>query len=125
MPAAGPNQTTWRNARHTIVNNLLPGGQTAIGDALRQGLNAIIAAGRAASQVMVLFTDGLQNAGAETAEQVLPDLRANGVRVYTIGLGGDQDSALLESVATTTGASYLPISGNLPAAQAEAAEPSC
>jgi von Willebrand factor type A domain len=121
VPAAGPTQTTWRDDRHTIVNNLLPGGQTAIGDALRQGLNAIVAGGRAASQVMVLFTDGLQNAGAETAEQVLPDLRANGVRVYTIGLGGDQDSALLESVATTTGASYFPISGALPAAQAEAA----
>ena len=28
VPAAGPNQTTWRNDRHTIVNNLLPGGQT-------------------------------------------------------------------------------------------------
>ena len=70
---------------------------------------------------MVLFTDGLQNAGAETTEQVLPDLRANGVRVYTIGLGGDQDSTLLESVAATTGASYFPISGALPVAQAEAA----
>lgn len=121
VPTAGPTQTTWRNDRHTIVNNLVASGQTAIGDALRRGLNAIVAGGRAASQVMVLFTDGLQNAGAETAEQVLPDLRANGVRVYTIGLGGDQDSTLLESVATTTGASYFPISGALPAAQAEAA----
>jgi hypothetical protein len=121
VPAAGPSQITWRSDRHTVVNNLLAGGQTAIGDALRQGLNAIITGGRAASQVMVLFTDGLQNAGAETAEQVLPDLRANGVRVYTIGLGGDQDSTLLESVAVTTGASYFPIPGTLPANQAEAA----
>jgi hypothetical protein len=121
VPTAGPAQTTWRDDRHTIVNNLLDGGATAIGDALRQGLNEIVAGGRAASQVMILFTDGLQNAGSETAQQVLPDLRANGVRVYTIGLGGDQDSALLESVATTTGASYFPIAGSLPAAQAEAA----
>lgn len=121
VPAAGATQTTWRNDRHAVVDSLSAGGATAIGDALRQGLNAIIAGGRAASQVMVLFTDGLQNAGAETAQQVLPDLRANGVRVYTIGLGGDQDAALLQSIATTTGARYFPISGALSAAAAETA----
>ena len=60
VPAAGPTQTTWRTDRHTAVNNLAAGGQTAIGDALRQGLNAIVAGGRAASQVMILFTDGLR-----------------------------------------------------------------
>ena len=60
---------------------------------------------------MILFTDGLQNAGAETAEQVLPDLRANGVRVYTIGLGGDQDAALLGPVATTHRRQLLPDRG--------------
>ena len=121
VPAAGATQTTWRNTRHTTVNGLSPGGATAIGDALRRGLNTIVAGGRASSQVLVLFTDGLQNTGAETAQQVLPDLRANGVRVYTIGLGSDQDAALLQSIATTTGASYFPISGDLPAAQANAA----
>ena len=40
---------------------------------------------------------------------------------YTIGLGGDQDAALLGAVAVTTGASYFPISAGLSAAQAEAA----
>jgi uncharacterized protein YegL len=121
VPSAAAAQTTWRNSRHTTVNGLVAGGATAIGDALRRGLNAIVAGGRASSQVMILFTDGLQNAGAETAQQVLPDLRANGVRVYTIGLGSDQDAPLLQNVATTTGASYFPISGDLPPAQAEAA----
>jgi uncharacterized protein YegL len=121
VPAAAPAQTTWRNDRHAIVGGLTAVGQTAIGDALRRGLNAIVAGGRAASQVMILFTDGLQNAGTETAQQVLPDLRANGVRVYTIGLGSDQDTALLQSIATTTGASYFPISGALSAAAAEQA----
>lgn len=121
VPAVGPAQTTWRAARHTTVNGLSAGGQTAIGDALRTGLNAVVAGGRAASQVIVLFTDGLQNAGVETAEQVLPDLRASGVRVYTVGLGSDQDAALLSSIATTTGASYFAIPGTLSAAQAESA----
>lgn len=121
VPAAAPAQATWRTDRHNAIDGLVAGGATAIGDALRQGLNAIVAGGRAASQVIVLFTDGLQNAGAETAEAVLPDLVAGGVRVYTIGLGGDQDAALLQSISTITGASYFPISGDLSAAAAETA----
>ena len=120
-PAAGPASTTWRNDRHTIVDNMTAGGVTAIGDALRTGLNSIIAGGRASSQVMVLFTDGLQNWGAETAEAVLPDLIASGVRCYTIGLGNDQDAALLANIANSTGATYFGIDGDLDAAEAAAA----
>lgn len=114
VPAPGPAQTDWRTGRHTTVDAINAGGQTAIGDALRAGLNDILAGGRASSQVMILFTDGLQNAGSETAEEVLPDLVSGGVRVYTIGLGTDQDATLLANVATTTGASYFPIDGDLP-----------
>lgn len=121
VPAAGSGQTTWRDDRHRMIDGLKGGGAAAIGDALRKGLNAIVAGGRAASQVMVLFSDGLQDAGSENVEQVLVDLRANGVRVYTVGLGIDQDAALLENAATTTGASYFPIFGDLPPAEAAAA----
>ncbi len=118
VPAAG---AAWRTARHNIVDGLAAIGGTAIGDALRAGLNNIVAAGRASSQVMVLFTDGLQNVGAETAEAVLPDLVAAGVRCYTIGLGGDQDGALLANIANSTGARYVAIDGDLDPADAAAA----
>jgi hypothetical protein len=113
VPAAEPAVTNWRTALHTIVDGLTSGGVTAIGDAMRAGLNDIIAPGRASSQVMILFTDGLQNWGAETAEQVLPDLVSSGVRCYTIGLGNDQDAALLANIANTTGARYFAIDGDL------------
>lgn len=121
VPSAAAAQTTWRNTRHTAVDGITAGGQTAIGDALRAGLNNIVSGGRASSQVMILFTDGLQNAGSETAEDVLPDLRASGVRVYTIGLGNDQDAVLLTNIATTTGGTYFPIDGDLSAAEAATA----
>ena len=117
-PADPVASTNWRNTRHTTVDSIGAGGVTAIGDALRMGLNDITAGGRASSQVMILFTDGLQNSGTETAEQVLPDLVAAGVRVYTIGLGTDQDPVLLANIATTTGGTYFPISGNLDPASA-------
>lgn len=121
VPPVGAAQTVWRSDRHGLVDGLVASGTTAIGDALRAGLNDITAAGRASSQVMVLFTDGLQNAGTETAQQVLPDLRAAGVRVYTVGLGNDQDAVLLNNIAHTTGATYFPIDGDLPDDEAAAA----
>ena len=78
------------------------------------GLTEILAAGSAAAQVIILFTDGLQNAGSETAENVLPDAVAAGVKIYTIGLGADQDVALLTSIATATGGQYFGIPADIP-----------
>jgi hypothetical protein len=121
VPSGAAAQTAWRNTRHTAVDGISASGATAIGDALRAGLNDIMSGGQASSQVMILFTDGLQNAGSETAEDVLPDCVAGGVRVYTIGLGNDQDAVLLGNIATTTGATYFPIDGDLPAAEAATA----
>src|SRR5262249_7128212 len=89
------NGDDWRAARHAIVDGLVDDGSTAIGDALRVALNEITAGGRASSQVIILFTDGLQNAGEETAEDVLSDLIAAGIRCYTIGLGTDQNGTML------------------------------
>ena len=113
VPAAAGPQATWRTDRHTIVDGITPSGSTAIGDALRMGLTDLLAAGSAAAQVIVLFTDGLQNAGTETAQDVLPDAIAAGVRIYTIGLGADQDVALLTSIADTTGGMYFGIPADI------------
>ena len=111
----------WRTTRHTVVDGLAAGGGTAIGDALRIALNNVIAGGRASSQVMILFSDGMQTAGAETPDDVLPDMIAAGVRCYTIGLGSDQDAAVLANIANTTGARYIAIDGDLDPADAAAA----
>lgn len=118
VPSGAAAQMAWRNTRHTAVDGISASGATAIGDALRAGLNDIMSGGRASSQVIILFTDGLQNAGSETAEDVLPDCVASGVRVYTIGLGNDQDAVLLGNIAYTTGGAYFPIDGDLPEAEA-------
>jgi len=109
VPAGAASQNTWRNDRHTIVEGLNAGGTTAIGDALRIGLTNILDAGSAAEQVIILFTDGLQNAGSETAEEVLPDAIAANVKIYTIGLGADHDVALLTNIADATGGVYFGI----------------
>jgi hypothetical protein len=113
VPVLAADQATWRTDRHNIIDAITAGGSTGIGDALRMGLTNILAAGSAAAQVMILFTDGLQNAGTETAQDVLPDAVAAGVRIYTIGLGADQDVALLTSIAEVTGGMYFGIPADL------------
>lgn len=113
VPAAAAAQATWRTDRHTIIDGTTAAGSTGIGDALRMGLTNILAAGSAAAQVIILFTDGLQNTGTETAQDVLPDAIAAGVRIYTIGLGADQDVALLTSIADATGGMYFGIPADI------------
>jgi len=93
----------------TAIGGIAAGGQTSIGGGLRTALNQITGAGaRAATQVVVLLTDGLHNNG-ESPSAVLPDLIANGVRVYTIGVGTDIDAALLQNIAHATGGTFYRI----------------
>lgn len=100
---------------------------TAIGMAISVGINRLKKSD-AASRVMVLLTDGDNNAGEIdpiTAGKLAQDL---GIRIYTIGVGSDVfifpvqdlfgrtqyrqmqggfDEALLEQIAETTGGRYF------------------
>ena len=98
---------------------------TAIGMAISVGLNRLKKSD-AASRIMVLVTDGDNNAGAinpATASSLAKDM---GVKIYTIGVGTDQtiipvrtfgqvryqraegglNEALLQEIAQTTGGQY-------------------
>lgn len=98
---------------------------TAIGMALSVGINRLKKSD-AASKVIILVTDGDNNAGAispQTASDLASDL---GIKVYSIGVGTDKmilpvnyfgktvyqeyegglNEALLESIAETTGGRY-------------------
>lgn len=96
---------TDRDDASAEIAPIAAGGSTAMGDAMRAALDEFLGLGqRAATQVVVLLTDGLTNVG-EAPASVLADLVANGVRVYPIGIGPTIDTPLLESIATTTGGS--------------------
>jgi uncharacterized protein YegL len=96
-----------------IIPNISAGGLTAIGDALRRGLdlilNDIAGSSDRGQNAMVLLTDGIHNAGTETPDDVLPDLISNGVQVYTIGIGTDVNSNLLQDIAHRTGGEYFEV----------------
>lgn len=90
----------------TAITGISPGGNTNIGGALEEGLNQILSPGdRAATQVAVLFSDGLHNTGTDP-DTVTGDLVENGVRVYTIGFGPYADQAALQQIAEDTGGRF-------------------
>ena len=88
------------------IENLTPGGLTNIGGAMSEGVSQITSPGdRAATQVMILFSDGLHNTGTEP-ERVIDSLIENGIRVYTIGFGDNADQVRLQQIAEGTGGRF-------------------
>ncbi len=88
------------------IDSIYASGSTAMGEGLRYGLNDLTSLGDTThSWAMVLLSDGYHNAG-EDPNNVLPDIKALDIRVFTIGLGDYVDRALLEHIATETGGEY-------------------
>ena len=94
-------------AAKTAIDRINAVGATNIGGGLRAALNQIIAAGpQGCQQVIVLLTDGIHNSG-EHPNSVLTDLKAQGVIVHTVALGGDADPALLNAIAAQTSGHFF------------------
>lgn len=94
-------EATARDGLITFVKDTTPSGSTALTPAMRTAflMNA---------RRVVLLSDGLGNIGGD-ADDLLRDAREamrGGVRIDTIGLGADQDTALLRNLATESGGIY-------------------
>lgn len=108
-----------RQPYHDAIDTWSAAGNTSIGGGLRTALDEILGSGRrAAAQILVLLTDGLQNRG-EHPDSVLPDLVAAGVRVYAIGVGPTINEELLGRVASETGGRFIRIDPSLSQANQE------
>jgi hypothetical protein len=87
-----------RAAAIHFVQRIKPGGSTAAVPALRLAY-------KAGAARVILLSDGLANTGGG-ADELLADARAQmqrGVRFDTVGLGIDQDSSLMNSLAAESG----------------------
>lgn len=102
----------------------LVGEQTAIGDAIGLAIKRFQSK-KESNKVLVLLTDGQNTAGNITPEQANELAIANGVTLYTIGVGADQmvvqsifgrrqvnpsqelDEGMLTKLAETTGGRYF------------------
>lgn len=102
----------------------LAGTETAIGDAIAVAVKRLSAL-PAQARVLVLLTDGVNNAGSIEPREAARAAKAAGVRIYTIGIGAtrmripgffgsqvvnpsaDLDAGMLTSIATQTGGHFF------------------
>lgn len=117
------------NMIQSIDFDMVDGTLTAIGNGLVTGLNRI-RNGEARSKVVILLTDGSNNAGDVSPNDAAAVAQSLGIRVYTIGVGTDKefeqttghdifgraikqtikpdlDEDLLRNIARTTGGRYF------------------
>jgi Ca-activated chloride channel family protein len=102
----------------------LAGTETAIGDAIGVAVKRLSALPEPA-RILVLLTDGVNNAGSIEPREAARAAKAAGVRIYTIGIGAtrmripgffgsqvvnpsaDLDAAMLTSIAEQTGGRFF------------------
>jgi Ca-activated chloride channel family protein len=85
----------------------MAGKGTAIGDALAVGAKHMKEL-TAPSKVMILVTDGQSNTGHIAPAEAAKAAAALGIRVYTIGVGGDRmDERQLRGIAAATGGQFF------------------
>jgi Ca-activated chloride channel family protein len=101
----------------------LAGRETALGDAIGLAIRKLDSedgAPRAQQRVLVLVTDGVNNAGILDPQDAAALAAEHGVRIYTVGVGSDRaprgtvyedapdlDEASLNQIAQATGGQYF------------------
>ena len=89
----------------TSISSLSANGYTAMGYGMANASIMLINDGRSDSRkVMIVLTDGVTNRGSDPRD-LIPVANANGIKIYTIGLG-DVDESLLDHIASETGGKY-------------------
>ena len=105
----------------SAITSVRPDGRTALYDGLMAGLDHLERGARA-RKVLIVISDGGDNASEATLKQVLARARVSNAAIYTIGIYDeddiDKDPGVLKSLAHETGAErYLPrTSGDLSSA---------
>jgi VWFA-related protein len=104
-----------RDALESALLTVRPQGRTALYDALVAGLEHLDESTRA-RKVLILISDGGDNASRATLDGVLARARASNATIYAIGLfdrdDPDKNPGVLKKLAHTTGGErFLPRSG--------------
>jgi secreted protein with Ig-like and vWFA domain len=89
---------TYRDHAHRFIRGINPSGSTAAVPALRS-------AGTMGARHIVFLSDGLANTGGDGGDllALAQSFAQSGIRVDTVGLGGDQDYSVLQQMSAMTG----------------------
>ncbi len=98
-----------------LHTGMLDGSRTAMGDGMASAVNRLRDS-EAKSKVIILLTDGANNAGTLSPENAASAAEAMDIKIYTIGAGGagrgfrargqEVDEDTLKKIAKTTGAKF-------------------
>jgi Mg-chelatase subunit ChlD len=106
-----------RKTLEQAVDRIFSNGSTDLGKGLQAGYEVLAQdANQNLRKAAIFLTDGEQACGANCPYQDQHmQFAAKGWRVYTVGLGSDQDTALLRRIAQETGGKYYdsPTDSNL------------
>ena len=96
-----------------MTNVGLAGESTALGDAIMQSIRTL-SFGEAKNKAIILLTDGYHNAGKTSPKEAVKKAKAQGIKIYTIGIGkrSDYDASLLETIAKETDAKSYAAASN-------------
>lgn len=95
--------TTDRQALHDALDLLDANGSTSLTAGVSTSLTHLDGNARSgAGRFIILLTDGV----GDWDETLEDDAVASGTVIYTVGLGGDVNDALLQQIATNTGGAY-------------------
>ena len=99
------NFTSDKNLLHLAVNASYSGGtgSTALFDALYTGVELLI--DQQGKYNIIAYTDGYNNVGSHTADNVITYANEHNIPIYTIGIGG-ADKATLQYISNNTGGNY-------------------
>jgi Ca-activated chloride channel family protein len=112
LPERGMFLARDASAMDHALTGLIPEGRTSLYDGLARALDRV-ATGTHARKVLVLISDGGDNASTATLERVLERARTANVAIYTIGIYDetdlDKNPGVLKSLAHATGGErFLP-----------------
>ena len=106
------------------LRDILPrDGRTALGDGLSLGIDMAVSVPNK-QKVVILLSDGVNNAGVITPQEAVMFAKSNDIQVYTIGLGSEDqvifgydafgraqyaelDEVTLQAIADNTGGQYF------------------
>jgi Ca-activated chloride channel family protein len=80
-----------------MVGEIKVGGMLGSGTNIGDALGLAVARGAqslAENKVIVLLTDGVSNVGFLTPQQAAQEAKEQGIKVYTIGIGGSRDAKI-------------------------------
>jgi Flp pilus assembly protein TadG/uncharacterized protein YegL len=89
----------------STLSSLTPGGTTAVGEGMQEGIQSLSSTTRLAAKALVVMTDGIHNQGIDPAPVALTAKDA-GITVYTVTFGADADQLLMQQVATNGGGKH-------------------